>query len=561
LKLSHSGSDLPSSLARVEETVRKARRENPKIARQEIYFLTDLGRVGWLPESQNSAAWRQFQERSRRLAESAALVVIDLGQSGADNVAVTDVRCSEQLATTSATVTLETSLKNFGRQERSRVGVDLVVGGRQIRRQLVDLPAGGEVPLAFSYRFDAPGDHVAEVRVDEDRLQIDDHRWLALQVKRAIRVLCIDGHPSATPFEGAADYLAYALAPRGRESDRTVVYPHVVPESRLLEVDLDQYDCVFLANVAQFTPSEARVLENYLKAGGSLVFFLGDQVMASRYNRELAGADPKKPRLLPARLGDVVDSPQSQLDPRGFRHPIARAFRGHPKALNTRVEKYFQLLIPPRSKAEIVLALEGGEPLMVEEPIHRGRVVLFATSAEPSWTLMPKWPSFVPIIRETLSYLVADKMGYRNLTVGEPLGAALAPGAGDASLSIQRPDGRSETLAVRSRGDQSYWSYSDTLISGVYVVRSASSASRGEVFAVNVDTEESDLAKLSPEELREEVWPDIPFEHQTTWQDTEEDPITRITQPSSLSRWLLYAVLGLLLVETYLARLFGNPAV
>ena len=44
-----------------------------------------------------------------------------------------------------------------------------------------------------------------------------------------------------------------------------------------------------LSNVAQFTASEARVLDNYLIHGGSLVFFLGDRVIADNYNSLLAG--------------------------------------------------------------------------------------------------------------------------------------------------------------------------------------------------------------------------------------------------------------------------------
>ena len=63
----------------------------------------------------------------------------------------------------------------------------------------------------------------------------------------------------------------------------------VAAESALMDRNLGGYDCVLLCNVAQFTASEARVLDAYLRGGGSLVFFLGDQVLADRYNRELGG--------------------------------------------------------------------------------------------------------------------------------------------------------------------------------------------------------------------------------------------------------------------------------
>ena len=58
-----------------------------------------------------------------------------------------------------------------------------------------------------------------------------------------------------------------------------------------------------LSNVAQFTAGEARLLDNYLGRGGSLVFFLGDRVRAENYNRVLA--DGPRP-ILPARLVEVA---------------------------------------------------------------------------------------------------------------------------------------------------------------------------------------------------------------------------------------------------------------
>ena len=66
------------------------------------------------------------------------------------------------------------------------------------------------------------------------------------------------GRPSATPGRSPADYLLYALSPQGDDSRRGTVRAEAVPESGLLERDLGRYDCVFLHNVAQFTPSEAR---------------------------------------------------------------------------------------------------------------------------------------------------------------------------------------------------------------------------------------------------------------------------------------------------------------
>ena len=82
--------------------------------------------------------------------------------------------------------------------------------------------------------------------------------------------------------------------------------------------------------------------------------------------------------------------------------------RGEASLLTTPVLKYYKLALPENSPAKTVLALANGDPLVVEEPIRRGRVVLVATSAEPSWTAMPLWPSFVPLVQEIVAWWPAD---------------------------------------------------------------------------------------------------------------------------------------------------------
>ena len=509
--------DLPATITAIRQVVDGARRASPRLVRHEVYFLTDLQRVTWAPKLSEAAA-AEFLEQTEGLAQTATLFLIDLGQPTAENLAVTGLRAADPLMTVGRSVQLEAELKNFGRQARQRQPVELLVDRRRVEQKEVDIDPGGTASVGFSYRFDTPGDHAIEVRAPGDALDIDNHRFLAAPVRQAIRVLCIDGRPSGRPFHGAADYLAVALAPQavgqvGNLSHNALVQAEVTTESAAMDRNLAEYDCVFLCNVAQFTASEARVLDAYLQSGGNLVFFLGDQVLAEQYNRELGAAGQGRaggPNILPARLGPLVDRPQFRLDPLGYRHPIVQPFRGRGEAslLTTPVFKHYQLAVPENSPAETVLALANGDPLVVEAPIHRGRVVLVATSAEPAWSALPLWPSFVPLVQEIVAWCARGQLQQRNLMVGEPL---------DASIATQ---------------------------SGIYVARRGPPPGREETFAVNVDTAESDLAQIDPEELQDEVWPGVPFVHQTSWQDLARPaPAARsaagtgCTSVCSMRRW------------------------
>ena len=99
----------------------------------------DVTDAGWLPKHPSDEAAEEFRKRARRLAESAVLVVIDLGQPSAENVAVTTVDTPQPVVTLGRDFEIEASLRNFGHQSRTRQPVELLVDGRIVDEQQVDL--------------------------------------------------------------------------------------------------------------------------------------------------------------------------------------------------------------------------------------------------------------------------------------------------------------------------------------------------------------------------------------------------------------------------------------
>jgi hypothetical protein len=556
LELVHTGADLPATVAEARKLVEKVRQESPRLQNHEVCFLTDLQRATWAPNL-DEAAMAEFSRQTSALAKLAGLTVYDLGQPAPENLAITSLRAADSPPIVGRNVEFTAEIKDFSDRGRPRQSVGLWVDGRQAARQDVEVPAGGtSPPVRFNYRFETPGDHAVEARAEGDALDVDNHRYLVVPVRQSLRILCIDGRPAGEPFRGAADYLAAALASEAEPSEHPLVDVEVAAESSLQERDLGVYDCVFLSDVAQFTTSEARVLDAYLGHGGNLVFFLGEQVSADHYNRELGDAGGRK--ILPAELGKVVTERQATVDPLGYAHPIVQVFRGRDKAglLTTPISKHFKLNVPKGSTAKVALAAANGDPLIVTDTIRRGRVVLVATSADTSWTPMPVWASYVPLVHEILAWCVGGQSQQHNVTVGEPIEESAMAGAGEGPVSIERPDGQTRSVPLRTDGDYGGWSYDETYRSGIYTARVGRPPSRSWSFAVNVNTAESDLAPIAVEELPFGI-----FSYQPTWQATDARTAGPIARPGRLHVELLYAVLGLLFLESFLAWRFGHHAV
>jgi len=560
LQLPQAGGDLPATLALVEELAQRADAEHSRLSRREVFFLTDLGRTSWTSEAVARDLWRAGQAAAQRLAANAAVVIVDLGQPDSENVAITQLRSGESLVTGNSDVELSASVRNFGRRELPQQRVELYVDGRRAAESMVQLTPGGEATATFRIRLEEGGVHGLEARLEPDALEIDNRRWCSVVARDALDVLVVNGKPAGQAFRGASDYLAVALSPQ-EDGSGLAIRPQVVTESTLLELDLASYDCLFLCNVAQFTPAEARILDDYLKQGGGVVFFLGDQVIADNYNRRLAGDEAGSPPLLPARLGNVVSGSLYRLDPGDYDHPLIREFRGQERSglLTTLVYQYFELRLPEEATSRVPLRfVETKDPALVEATVHRGRVILVATSADVSWNAMATWPSYVPLVHEILRFAIQGRSNEWNTQVGQPL-TSVQRLANDSSQTggLRLPSGETEPLRWEADGDRRRWIFSETWQSGLYQTEYAANETN-ELFAVNVDARESDLATVDHDELHGEVWPGVEFQLQSDYRDLSQSPQGDVSRRTPLHRLLLYCVLGLMLGETWLARRIGN---
>ena len=339
---------------------------------------------------------------------------------------------------------------NFGPRKAEGGAVRLIIDGRLGPEQPVDLPVGEDQPVVFNHTFTSPGDHLIEVQLDPDPLKLDDRRRLAVPVREHLNVLLVDGHFKSEPFQAETDYLAQALNPAATsEGSPSVIRAEVVSEGQLARRELAPYDVVMLCNMAQFTEAEVNALDDYLKQGGGVVFFGGDQVVRDNYNR-LLYADGKG--LLPAAIGpDVGDASKKEsafgFNPLGYRHPIVEPFANEPDAVvagltGVKTWQFHKLTVPPGSPAKVALAFDNGDPAVVEMPRYRGTVIQVATSADAGWTNWPAHASYPPVMEQVIFQAASGRQAERNVRVGQPLDQA-APAHGGLGARHRGPARRS----------------------------------------------------------------------------------------------------------------------
>jgi hypothetical protein len=474
--------------------------------KRRIFVITDLQAAGWqdgtgLPEK-----------------SPPEVVVLDLTPDDAwDNRAVLDVRAEPAVEAGAGGLAVTAEVADFSAGGVSNLGLTLRVDGAVVTKGFVDLPAGGRAKKRFLHTLPlgSGSAHDVEVEIDGDAFRLDDRRMTHVELARTLRALVVNGDARTVDKEDEPFFLERALKAADPGSAITVVLPDDIP----LEA-LPSYTAVFLLNVAQPSAPFAAALIRFVEAGGGLFISVGTRVEAQVWNERLGKLLPQPLGLartlsaLPGQhAGETIDDrPAERLAPFDRRHPMLANFPPHGEGLaSARFFKYMLLEpVPDTVERSVILRYESGAPALVEAQVGKGRVLLLSTTVDREWTDLPIRPGFLPLVQEAARRLVGatDTNAVPSVLVGQPRPLTLAPD--DRRLEVTRPDG-SVWVAKQDRtsADRTV-TFTDTDEPGVYRVRAAGPdgalASRpGDGFVVNVDTRESDPARLAADKRPDRV--------------------------------------------------------
>jgi hypothetical protein len=417
----------------------------------EILILSDMARGDWERFNLN-----QLGTVSAEMTH----IFLRIGGTNRDsNFAVKEVRLAAGEGVAGVPARLEVSVSNFSDKPGNTIAEAYLSGAKKGQKSL-ELKAGEEGRVHFELRFDRPGWVDGEVRLSSDRLLSDDIFYFPLKAREKIKALLVDGAPRTSLRASESYYLANALNPGG--SGQSPFLIQIVTEGALASLDLKSFDVLLLLNVAR---PERSTVSSFLDSGKPVLIFLGDSVVPEEYNslpllpwriREVKGSGAPKAEKV-AEIGEGIET-LKQLSLAGAQSLREASFY-----------RYFRI----EGSRKNLLTLGNKDPLLVGAEIGRGKIFLFASSADMDWNDLPLKAAYLPLIQGLLKEAVGLSTG--------PVPAGIKFGA---PFEEKTPP----VQVVGLRGGP-----------GIYKFSLPSGEIRR---AVNVPVEESDLGKVTDQEMK-----------------------------------------------------------
>ena len=500
--------------------------------------------------------WEDFHlSRFEVVPQQVELHFVRFGTSQRDaNILIEEVRIGEKPFIEGTPLEVTTVLRNQSAEAVRNMRVDLLMGPTKIGEQLVDL--GPDEQVAVPFRMTAPpaGLHWGEVRLESDQFPEDDRFYYALRTAAPVRVLAVDGDPGTSLFESEIFYLVSALQPAGALS-HALFYAKPVTWEGLTHERLSDYQVIVLCNVEALAPQVRQRLHQFTLDGGGVLFFVGNHVEALRYNAMFYRADTP---LLPYALGAPVQHPQEQpmvIGSFARTHEALTAFADNSTLLE-RGKFYRYLAIQQQSEdpdAAVLLSLQDGSALLVEKTLGRGKVMLFASSADRDWTDLPTRTTYVPLLHGVLGHLAHLSSASQRPGVVLPAPATFVGRQVDRDtvITFHTPDGQERVGRYVADNTQIRAQFADYTVPGLYRVTAPSGP---DLLAANATRAESHFEKLQLADLRTRLHPLTVFvdEEQTVGEAAAGSrfPIRE------LSGMFMLALVAVLMVENVCANRF-----
>jgi len=415
-----------------------------------VHILTDFRAIDWNDRPEITAAFASL----RAARAQVDLIQISRGDSH-PNISIAGITTESLAAARGVPWRVTLQLRNHGNSKATGLRASVLINGTPVPAKILipEIEPNAQVEVSHDLAFDTEGRQQVEVRLDEDNLQEDNRRVFAVEVAERRSVLILDD-------DGQQEDAAFVAAALSADPALTGLAADIRTSQGLNASELPRYDCLYLLNIRDLPADTLLVLADYVRSGGGIVWFPGDQANVAWYSETLRNPGNL---LFPVPLGVIQDvlpdspltAPSDSLpfvSPVFGPHPIFTIYNApdSPFPDTVRISRYFRTEpawkfddVERGDGVRTIMRLKSGEPVGFEHTLGRGRILTFLTGAGrrwSNWPVAPAAPGYVVMHLLTHQYLqkAVDSIQLRELA--EPLQLQWSAGEFTDSVEVYLPE-------------------------------------------------------------------------------------------------------------------------
>ena len=537
---------------------------------KEIYLISDFAQNGW-------ENWSRLPNRS-----GARISLIPVTENEAHNISIEELRLSNQLIGVNLLLQMNATIANHSTAPLAENILTLFIGGEKQKTVNFSAAADESLNTTLTYNFSTPGTHTGYFTLTEDRLNIDNQHYFALDIIGEVRVLCVGEQTEylmlalnpnnfSSPSPVVTDTVSQNIHQNDRKAGGVMLLPTQCTAAEFETFPLEDYDVIILGDVPKITDQNRMQLQEFLRHGKSIIVFLSSRTDRISYN-ELSNT------WLPAEVGSTLTwTPPQRVGTYQESHPIFDIFPS--EGFSTQYAPQFfngvELQATPESK--VIARFENNTPFLVERIQGTSAVLLYncgllaqQEAAVTANDLLVN-PYFLPMLQQSVLYtaMASSNLSTWGGRVGDTYTAYYPRSAGGKAIirlenTVDTPLGRDaptpdelddENSIVVPIAEDGALRFQGTERPGIYQIEVQTQGSiQRDFFAVNVDANESDLAQIPLQQAAARVGARTTLTESSESLTLADDPYDVRRHGREIWGELLILAVCLMLLESFLSN-------
>jgi len=384
-------------------------------------------------------------------------------------------------------------IRNASGNSLEKVPVKLTINSVQKALSSFDIGPGATLEIPLSYTENPSGIQYGQVEVADYPIVYDDKFYFSYPILPSVPVLSIN--------EKESNHFLDALF----SGDTAVTFTNS-PVNQLDYSRIFSNSLVIVNSPEELSSGLTRELNRFTRNGGSLVLFPPVRGHIDSYNAltsllNLTGyssPDTARQRIAIVNTENEIYSGVFEKNssgrivlPDNIDLPV--------------VNKYYRIPPDMLSREEVLLKLQNNQPYLITAPVEKGKVYLFASPLDESWTKFPKHMIFVPTLYKIA--LLSNPTYPLYYTLGDNQ-TVVVPGdtVSETNLcKLKKLNSAFEIIpeAKRSGSNLALFLHDQVKEAGFYSVSCGQKINSGLSF--NYNRKESDLACFTAPELEDQA--------------------------------------------------------
>ena len=442
-------------------------------------------------------------------------------------------------------VRLKVRIRNASGELLEKIPIRLTINKIQKAVSSFSIEPGGEMIVTLPYTNNDGGIQNGILEIIDYPVTWDDHFFFTYTISPSVEVLVIN-EENVNPFLNTLF------------QNDSIINIKNVREKQLDYSSFQRFSLIILNGISSLSSGLGSALNQYLKSGGDLQIYPSGKMDIPAYNSFLngmglpgiIGKDSTRMKIGEVNTQDMIFADVFEKDAGGKIHlPENIDFPS--------VKGHYTYSKSTKSKTEILLKLQNGDPFLSKSEVEKGSVFLFAIPLEESWSNFPKHPLFVPTQyriallskpNPSLSYLIGSddpiELSNDSLQVSEV-------------CKIRKSESEFEFIPeVRSNGTPMLlYPHHQVKEAGHYLIMEGNRILRG--IAFNYNRHESDMGCYNSADL-EKILKTAKIKYYSVLQKSSKPlagQIREMQQGTPIWKYFILLVLLFLAIEIGLVRL------